>query len=212
MRSPLRVMGRRRPPFLSPTPPISDTSLSVPRSSRSVSPVSPGVSKEDTLASAREWVRNSLVAIDPDTRPQVQIKKAEVFARYSVFISQGVEDGVAEATLGKYIKEIFPNAATRRTGARGSSQYCYEGIQWADAPPPSPQRQQRDWGKFSPASKPPRPLYEGSPGVRGDRLHSASPTFSRGWWIRATKRAGESCSSSPTPRSPSHRSPTVSKI
>lgn len=125
---------------------MSTSVLTVPgqRRRNSVSPSSLNITKKDTFASARRWIQQSFV-IDPTAR----IRKGDVFIRYALFVDQSGEGGVAETTLGKYIKELFPNVASRRTTGADAHTF-FEGIQWADAPPPDDpqQQQQHDWGEI----------------------------------------------------------------
>lgn len=122
-------------PIVDDPPPLNTSTLALPpqRRRNSVSPSSPNVTKKDTCASARRWIQQTLVA-----EPNANIRKVDVLCRYSIFAIESGEGGVAEATLEKYIKEIFPDVTALR---------IYTGIRWVDAttsaPPPQP-----DWGEI----------------------------------------------------------------
>ncbi|OXA39608.1 hypothetical protein Fcan01_25760 [Folsomia candida] len=146
--------------------------FSLPPSRRlsAVSPTSPGVTRRETTEFTKRWIHESFLAVDPNSHPQVLLKKSEVFARYAVVVDRCGVGGVADTTLGKYIKELFPESAARRIGSKGISQNCFVGIQWADAPPPvGPQPQQRkDWGEILSRLKATTPTLRRVP--RGARM------------------------------------------
>lgn len=120
-------------------------------------------------AAAKRWIQESLVAVDPTAHTEIYIKKTDIFSRYSTFLCQSTDPGVTKATLGKYIQMAFPNTKSRRLGSRGNSHNVYEGIKWADTPPPDPHQQgQKDLGEILSGLKMSTPTLRRVP--RGARM------------------------------------------
>lgn len=122
---------------------LNNSTLAPPsqRRRRSTTPTSPTTTRADTFEAAKTWLRDNLVPL-----PLSRIPKSEVGARYALYVQESGLGGVAVTTLGKYLKEVYPNVETGRFGGTGT----YVGLRWADQPPPpdSQQQQGKDWGEI----------------------------------------------------------------
>ncbi|OXA58286.1 Retrovirus-related Pol polyprotein from type-2 retrotransposable element R2DM [Folsomia candida] len=95
--------------------------------------------KKHIIATTQYWLKSNLVE-----DPLGLIPKSEIVARYAHHIQTSGEGRVVDATVGKYILQLFPSTKFSRPPTRGAAN-AYIGIRWKDQPPLLPHAP-RNWG------------------------------------------------------------------
>jgi hypothetical protein len=105
-------------------------------------PKSP-VSNLQSAETATNWLLDH-IALSPD--PAKYIVRAQLLDRYRQFCEETQEVPQIDSALGKFVKQCFPSATTKRPG----SQYAYGGISWKEdillQQQQNHQQVDRDWG------------------------------------------------------------------